>query len=75
VFPDLGFKNFGLLEDLEGDTLTFQGLWTLHFPTVPESIKTYIATGGADLDEDRRSIYFSAGIVNELHGIVGRIFP
>jgi len=72
-FPDLTTYLGVVTKDAARDPLVFDGLWALRFGVFPVSFKDYIATDGCDLFEDTRYFFFSAGILNEEHGLVGRI--
>jgi len=78
VFPSDPAKDGKPLGELLNDQkipLGFDGLWALHFGRKKISKEGYNANPG-DLFEDFSHLYFSAGIVNEMHGLVGRItFP
>jgi uncharacterized protein (TIGR03118 family) len=70
-----GFHLGTLVKDHEGNFLAFGNLWALHFGPKKISADEYNATR-AVLDEDNKNLYFSAGIVGETRGLVGRIlFP
>jgi uncharacterized protein (TIGR03118 family) len=71
-FPDLD-KHLGTVKKDDGTPLAFDGLWALRFGVRPVKIGDYIATDGQDIFEDIHHLYFSAGIVDETHGLVGRI--
>lgn len=65
-------KPLGKLLNDHGDPLAFDGLWTLHFGSKKITKEEYEANA-ADLTEDLDNLYFSAGIVGENHGLVGKI--
>jgi len=71
-FSDLDIE-LGTLKNDEGNALAFDGLWALHFGTHKITFKEYMADP-SDLTEDRDKFFFSAGIVGETHGLVGRIY-
>jgi uncharacterized protein (TIGR03118 family) len=72
-FPDLD-KHLGVMtKDDAGDPLAIDGLWGLRFATFPETFAVYKADQGADLREDTNHFYFSAGLLDETHGLVGKI--
>lgn len=66
-------KYFGPVPTLGDTPLVISGLWGLHFATVSESIKEYESSEGADLNEDTKHFYFTAGFLNEAHGLLGKI--
>ncbi len=72
AFPLLTGIHLGTLLNDQGNPLAFDGLWALHFGTKKITLKEYLADP-ADLSEDIKDFYFSAGIVGETHGLVGRI--
>ena len=72
---DAGAKegfHIGTLENAVGNPLAFDGLWALHFGPKKESLKDYLGDVN-DMDEDDVNLYFSAGLLGESHGLVGRI--
>jgi len=72
-FPDLD-KHLGVMTgDDAGDPLAIDGLWGLRFASITESFAIYKADEGADLREDTNHFYFSAGLLGETHGLVGKI--
>jgi uncharacterized protein (TIGR03118 family) len=72
-FPDLD-KHLGVVtKDDEGDPLAIDGLWGLRFADFRVSPAAYIASGGSNLVEDTNHFYFSAGLLNETHGLLGKI--
>jgi len=71
-FPLLSGIHLGTLLNDEQLPLAFDGLWALHFGPKRISIKDYLEDP-ADLIEDRDNLYFSAGILAEKHGLVGKI--
>jgi uncharacterized protein (TIGR03118 family) len=71
-FPDLDGVHLGTLMDTHGDPLAFAYLWALHFGPKRVTLSQYLEDP-ADLIEDGKNLYFSAGIVEELRGLVGRI--
>ena len=63
----------GALQTRGGQTLTYSGLWALHFQGLPESIAQFAAD-----DDDFNcgsDLYFSAGLLDGTHGLTGDIFP
>ena len=65
----------GTLNDDQPMPLAFDGLCALHFGPKTYSkaeLTAYLKTP-SDLIEDDTNLYFSAGIVNEGHGLVGKI--
>jgi uncharacterized protein (TIGR03118 family) len=62
----------GTMMNAEGNPLAFDGLWALHFGPKRESI-TEFEDDIFDLGEDDANLYFSAGLLDEKHGLVGRI--
>jgi uncharacterized protein (TIGR03118 family) len=76
LFPGLDkpFANFVEKDSNSTDVpLVIDGLWGLRFASVKQSIAAYIASGGEDLTEDTSHFYFSAGLLEETHGLVGKI--
>jgi uncharacterized protein (TIGR03118 family) len=65
-------KDLGTVVNDERNPLAFDGLWALHFGPKKITLKEYLADP-ADLTEDIHNFYFSAGILGESHGLVGRI--
>jgi len=64
--------HIGELKNDEGNPLAFDGLWALHFGPKKEKIAQFLLDLD-ELSEDGENLYFSAGIVGETHGLVGRI--
>ena len=62
----------GQLKNNEENPLAFDGLWALHFGPKVEKLAQFL-TDVDELGEDGENLYFSAGIVGESHGLVGRI--
>lgn len=70
--PNLGY----LLKEngsTDGTPLVIEGLWGLRFGSRKSTANAYLAALGADLGEDTTHLYFSAGILQEDHGLLGRI--
>lgn len=73
TFPLLTGVHLGTLKNDQGNPLAFDGLWTLHFGTKKITLAEFLADP-ADLTEDKKDLYFSAGLLDGTHGLVGRIF-
>ncbi len=61
-----------LIKDKAGNPLAFDGLWALKFGTVTESEALYQSTH-AVLNENFHDLYFTAGFLEETHGLAGQI--
>ncbi|HEX4084293.1 MAG TPA: TIGR03118 family protein [Chthoniobacteraceae bacterium] len=66
-------KNLGQLHGAYGDPLAFDDLWALHFGAKQAPKASALVADPADLTEDVKHLYFSAGIVEEQRGLVGTI--
>ena len=64
----------GALKDTKGNELQFDGLWGMHFGRRHRSL-AQLANDNDDLGESEVVLYFTAGIADEAHGLVGRIVP
>jgi uncharacterized protein (TIGR03118 family) len=71
-FPALTGVHLGTMRNDEGNPLAFDGLWALHFGTEKITLAKYLADP-ADLTEDIKDFYFSAGLLDGTHGLLGRI--
>jgi len=64
--------HLGTLKNDEVVPLAFDGLWALHFG--PKKLTPAELLLGLDrYQEDDHNLYFSAGLLDETHGLVGRI--
>jgi len=61
-----------LVKDVQGNPLAFDGLWDLHFGPKPFHPLEFLLNP-CILDEDRTTLFFSAGQLGETHGLVGHI--
>ncbi len=64
--------HLGTLKNNEGTPLAIDGLWGLHFGPKKLSLAEQLL-GLDSLDEDDHNLYFAAGLLDETHGLVGRI--
>ena len=65
----------GVITNNEGNPLAFDGLWALHFgPKKVQTLEQFRSHPDVDeLSEDGETLFFSAGILGESHGLVGKI--
>ncbi len=64
----------GALNGLDGKPLIFDGIWGIHFRTIPRPDRL-VSLDSDELNEDETVLYFTAGIGDEEHGLFGRIVP
>jgi len=72
---DAGAHEGAHITTLENDQklpLAFDGLWALHFGPKKERLAEFLADVD-ELREDGSNLYFSAGLLDETHGLVGKI--
>ncbi len=63
----------GPLLGKHGNPLVFDNLWALHFSQTPESIKQFSLDDDELGPDEEGALYFTAGIVDENDGLMGKI--